>query len=57
MGSEHVGNEWWDIVNTAEIKKKKKHKKILWRIIGQWIEEPRRNGHVSQNIQSFKLSQ
>ena len=55
-GSKYTGNEWWGIVNNSEIKKEN-HKKILWRIIGQRVEEPRRNGYVSRNIQSFKLSQ
>ena len=46
-GSKYTGNEWWGIVNTSEIKKEN-HNKILWRITGQWVEEPRRNGYVSE---------
>ena len=37
--------------------KKKKNERILWTIICQQIWQPRRNGHLSRNLQLPRLNQ
>ena len=51
--NEKTRNERREITTkTTEIQKN--HKRILWTIICQQIGQPRRNGHISRNIQPTK---